>query len=344
MLDDVKMIHQRDASDALGLAAKQWQQLLHNFDVEVPQWDVLNIVVAGMGGSALGPLMATVWPGVRFPMEVLRDYDMPQYVGDRTLVVASSYSGNTEETLSALAQAEQKGAQIAVITSGGKLAEIAKERGYTLLLLPTVTQPRYATFYAFRALITLLERGGVVAGALEDIEQAAKRIAGQTETWLPEVATGNNPAKQLAYEVIGKSVVVYGGPLLWPAAYKWKISFNENAKQVAWWGRLPEFDHNEFVGWSEQPLDKPYCVIELRSWLEHPSITKRYEVAEQMLSGRRPQPHVVDAEGESIIEHMLYASMFGDFVSIYTALLNGLDPSPVALVEEFKKRIARDED
>jgi glucose/mannose-6-phosphate isomerase len=154
------------------------------------------------------------------------------------------------------------------------------------------------------------------------------------------VPTKRNAAKQLALECIGKSVVVYAGPKLFPAAYKWKISFNENAKQVAWCNQFSEFNHNEFIGWSKQPVDKPYTIVELRSTFEHERIQQRFALSDRLLSGCWPQPEVVEAQGTSALQHLLWASMMGDFVTVYTALLNGLDPSPVALVERFKHELA----
>jgi glucose/mannose-6-phosphate isomerase len=137
-------------------------------------------------------------------------------------------------------------------------------------------------------------------------------------------------------ELAGKSPVIYAGPLLAPAAYKWKISFNENAKNVAWWNQFPELNHNEFIGWASHPVDKPYGVIDLRSNLEHPRVQKRFEVTERLLSGLRPAPNVVQAQGETILQQLLWTVAFGDFVSIYLALINGVNPAPVDLVEKFK--------
>ena len=123
---------------------------------------------------------------------------------------------------------------------------------------------------------------------------------------------------------------------MFPAAYKWKISFNENAKHIAWCGAYSEFNHNEFIGWSEQPVDKPYSVIDLRSDLEHPRIQKRFVLSERLLSGRRPTPTVVNAVGSNKIEQLLYCVLLGDFVSLYTAIAGGINPEPVDLVEKFK--------
>jgi glucose/mannose-6-phosphate isomerase len=341
MLDDLKLIHERDREDTLGIAERQNVQLEHVFDIGEHRLDVTNVVYAAMGGSALAALISGVWPSYKLPFEIVRGYDIPAYVSDKTLFIAASYSGNTEETLAALAAAEQKNAKIAVIAAGGKLADIAREKGYPLALLPKAEQPRYAVFYNLRALVTLLEKAGLVAAdsAEAGLHQTAAFLRDSIQAWRPEVPSSKNPAKQIAQELMGKSIVVYSGPKMYPAAYKWKISFNENAKHIAWVNQLPEFNHNEFIGWSKQPIDKPYAVIDLRSNLEHPRVQKRFEVTARLLSGLRPAPIVVQAEGQTLLEQLLWTITFGDFVSLYLALLNGIDPAPVDLVEKFKKAL-----
>ena len=345
MIDDLKYIHEKDKSDALGLAAKEWQQLLAEYKIEpaLKPDHVYNVVFAGMGGSALAALLSKTWPTVKEPFEVVRGYDIPSYVDGDTLFIASSYSGNTEEELSCLGQAAERGATIVVISSGGQLADIAREKGYSLVLIPTHMQPRYATLYSFSALIRILEAVGLVdeGSADKELSKAAKFLEESVKSWLPEVHTKDNPAKELAKDLVGTSIVVYSGPLLAPAAYKWKISLNENAKNLAWWGTYPEFNHNEFIGWTGQPHDKPYSVIELRSSFEHPQVLKRFEVSARLLSGRRPAPQVVEAKGETLLEQLLWTVIFGDFVSIYLALLNGIDPTPVDLIEKFKSEISK---
>ena len=341
MLDDLKMIHERDAQDALGIAEKSWQQLEYTFEVKQERVQAENIVYAGMGGSALAAQISLSWPSYQIPFEIVRNYDIPAYVSSKTYFIASSYSGNTEETLSAIEQAAQKGAHIAVITSGGKLADIAKEKNYPLAIIPAGLQPRHAVFYNLRALITLLEKAGALtaASAEQQLHQSADFLKDKVRAWLPTVPSKDNVAKQIALDVIGKSVVVYAGPKLYPAAYKWKISFNENAKHIAWVNQFSEFNHNEFLGWTKQPVNKPYVVIDLRSNLEHERIQKRFLVTERLLSGMRPAPIVVTAEGETILEQLLWTISLGDFVTLYTALLNGINPTPVDLIEKFKKEL-----
>ena len=233
------------------------------------------------------------------------------------------------------------GAKIVIIAGDGKLVEIAQEKNYPVAVLPTVSQPRYAVLYSFRAFLSVL----VAAQFLDETEvktemqKASDFLKAQTSLWAPTIETTKNPAKKLALDLVGKSIVVYGGPLTYPAAYKWKISFNENAKNIAWVNQFPEFNHNEFLGWTSHPLDKPYAVIDLRSSFEHPQIQKRFEVSAKLLSGKRPASHVVQAEGESILEQLLWLVAMGDFVSLYLALLNGLNPTPVDLIEKFKKEL-----
>lgn len=342
MLDDLKKIHELDQQDALGIAEKEGEQLVHEFALAGSSEfrDIQNVVYGAMGGSALAALLLHSWPQLTLPFEVVRDYSVPAYVNEHTLFIAASYSGNTEETISAIAEAEAKGAQIAVIAGGGKLQQIAEEKGYLFAQLPKAEQPRYAVLYNFRALLQVLETVGVLHEDYRPVmASTAQFLNAAVRAWRPDVATANNPAKQIAQELVGKSVVVYGGPKMYPAAYKWKISCNENAKHIAWANQYPELNHNEFIGWSKQPVDKPYAVVELRSSFEHERVQKRFVVTERLLSGMRPSPIVVTAEGATVLEQLLWCVLFGDFVTIYLALLNGLNPAPVELVEKFKKAL-----
>lgn len=343
MLDDLKYIHERDAQDALGVAEKQWQQLTQDYDVTVEVNETIrNVVLAGMGGSALPAVFLKSWPGLTVPLEIVRDYSLPAYVGKDTLFISSSYSGNTEETLSALDEAEAKGAKIVVIAAGGKLADRARTKQHPLFTIPGGIQPRMSSFYFLAAFVSLLEPLGIIpAGSKQGLHEAAEWLRDRVDAWRPDVKTEDNTAKQLALELMGKSVVVYSGPLLFPAANKWKICFNENAKNVAWCNQYPEFNHNEFIGWSSHPTDKPYAIVEIRSNLEHPRVQKRFEVAERLLSGMRPSPHVVQPKGETPLQQLLWSANMGDFTSLYLALLNGLNPTPVDLVEKLKTELEK---
>jgi len=292
MIDDLKYIHNTDKSDALGVAEKQPSQLLEKFQININKIEANNIVLAGMGGSALAAAITSSWPGHDTPFEIIRGYSVPNYVNQKTLFIASSYSGNTEETLAALQEAEKKQAQIAVIASGGQLVEIASQKGYPLAKLPGSLQPRYAVFYALKALITLLNSAELINNhsALEDLEKATDFVNTSVKSWLPTVPTKNNLAKQIAKEVIGKSAVIYAGPLLGPAAYKWKISFNENAKLVAWCNQFPEFNHNEFIGWSKSQPISPMQSLIFDLILKAPELTRDLKCLKGcfLVSGRHP--------------------------------------------------------
>jgi len=346
MLDDLQMIHERDAADALGIAEKQPEQYLYDFhfDWSAPR-DVWNVVLAGMGGSALAAKAFKQTPGLAVPFEIVQDYVLPDIVTSETLCIASSYSGNTEETVSALeemlAMPEERKPMIVVIACGGKLEEIARANQLPFVQLPGGFQPRHTFGYQYRALAEVFQAARLQNNFIPYLEEIARKLPGHIAQWLPTVHTGDNQAKQIAQECLGKSIVVYSGPKLAAAAYKWKISFNENAKAIAWWNSFPEFNHNEFLGWTKQPENKPYTVIDLRSTFEHPRVQKRFEVSARLLSGMRPEPIVVNGEGESLLEQLLATIAFGDFVSIYLALLAGLNPTPVELIEKFKHELTQ---
>lgn len=342
MLDDMNVIAQRDGSDALGLAAATPEQLLHNFQVQVtqPSTPISNIVFAAMGGSALQAEFITSYPVLTVPFVIVKDYDLPAFVDESTLVIVSSYSGNTEETLSALEQAAEKNAKIVVMTGGGKLLEIAETKGYDHVIIPKAVQPRMAVLYAYRALVELLVAYDVASSeSISALEAVEPRLHAAIAGWVQTVSTAENPAKQLALQLVGKTPIIYAGTHMAPAAYKWKISVNENAKNTAWMGRLPEFNHNEFMGWSSHPVEKPFAVVDLLSSFEHPRTQLRFEVGDRLLSGLRPKAITVTAQGDSVLEHLLYLMLFGDFVTLYLGLLNGVDPSPVVLVEKFKHEL-----
>lgn len=342
MLDDLKFIASRDKSDALGVAQKAPAQLRHNFNVDLGEGgEIANVAFAGMGGSALAANLWLGWTSPNLPIAVVRQYDVPGFVGDQTLFVASSYSGNTEETLSALAQAEARGARIVAMTAGGKLAEIAKKKGYPLFNLPAGLQPRMAVFYNIRAMAELFEGLGLMSELMPQLESAANHLEAALSNWLPDVPTPANPAKEIAEEIAGKTPIIYAGPRLSAAAYKWKISLNETSKNLSWYNQWPEFNHNELMGWTSHPINKPFAPIELISSFEHERVLKRFAISNRLLSGRMPHPTQIQAEGDSLLQHMLWTVLLGDYVSIYLALINNVDPTPVDLIEKLKTELAQ---
>jgi glucose/mannose-6-phosphate isomerase len=341
VLDDLKYIHNRDKSDALGVSENQGQQLDHKFNVDYsPSSSISNIVLAGMGGSALPGVFMSSWPTMTRPFDIVRDYRLPNYVGTDTLFISSSYSGNTEEALSALADAEKRKAQIVVVASGGELARKAEKADYPLYRVPTGIQPRMSSFFFVLAFCEILASAGLIEwNKVDELRATGKWLSDQTKQWRADVPTKDNMAKRLALDIVGKSVIIYSGPLLAGAANKWKICFNENAKNLAWWNFYPELNHNEFIGWTSHPVDKPFAVIELHTSLEHERVKKRFEITDRLLSGKRPAPLRVEAVGESLIQQLMWTTALGDFTSIYLALLNGVDPTPVDLVVKLKQQL-----
>ncbi len=345
MLDDINILNQRDPGGALQIASEQYKQA--NFDAPIVNKEhdnrvIKNVVVAGMGGSALAALLVKTWlkKEINVPFEVIRNYDLPAYVDSNTLLIASSYSGNTEETLSCLEQAELKGAQVGILAAGGKLIDFANIKNIAYIQLPGGMQPRMAVIYNLCALIKLFSNFGIVSiDKINDISSSADWLVEETSRWSSDIPTANNYAKQLAVQAVGKTAVFYGGTLTAPVAYKWKISWNENAKNVAFWNEFPEFNHNEFLGWTSHPVEKPFAVFDIISNFEHPQIIKRFDVSDRLLSGLRPKSTVVNLKGDSLIKQLLWGSILADYVSIYLAILNGVDPVPVVLIEKLKKEL-----
>ena len=343
MLDDLKIIAQRDKGDTIGFAGKQLHQLETDFSLDIEQQDFKHIVYAGMGGSALYADFVRSWPGVKLPYQIIRGYEIPSYVSSDTLFIASSYSGNTEETIACLEQAEECGATIVIIASGGKLQQIAEAKGYPFAKLDSaIPQPRMGAFAGFKALVSVLDAAGVCNEQAPLMKESARALSDVPQQWAVDVPSANNQAKQIAQELMGRSIVVYSGPLLAPVAYKWKISFNENAKNVSWLNQYPELNHNEFIGWTSHPVDKPYAIINLTSPLEHERVQRRFEASDRLLSGQRPHPITVEVQGETRLEQIIWGTLLGDFVSLYLAILNGVDPEPVALVEKLKQELTKE--
>lgn len=345
VLDNANVLAQKDPEGALTIAAEQFEQAVFETTVwnkEHDDREITGIVVTGMGGSPLAALLAKVWlrDCIKIPFEIIRGYDLPSWVGRHTLVIATSYSGNTEETLSALEQAEHCEAQLGIIAAGGKLIDIATGYDVAHVALPTGIQPRMTVIYNLQALVALLENFGVIHGKQREIAELSGWLGRETAYWKADVPTHENYAKQLAEKAVGKTPVIYGGALTAPLAYKWKISWNENAKNTAFWNEYPEFNHNEFIGWTSHPVEKPFVIFDLVSSFEHPQILKRFKISDKLLSGKRPKATTVHLEGETILAQLLWGAILADFVSIYVGILNGVDPTPVELVEKLKRELA----
>lgn len=348
ILDNTNVILQRDPAGALGFISSQFEQAIYDAVVQNSTHDnreIKSIVIAGMGGSALAALMVKTLLNreLDLPIEVVRTYDLPAYVNENTLVVASSYSGNTEETLSALAQARERGAQVSIIASGGELINIAQANNIAYVQLPSGAQPRMATIYNLRGLFAVLEVFNVVSDKFSnELSSLSGWLQSETANWTPEVPSESNLAKQLALKSVGTTPVIYGSPLTASLAYKWKISWNENAKNTAFWNEYPEFNHNEFMGWSSHPVEKPFTVFDLRSSFDSARVAQRFDLSDRLLSGKRPAAVPVELKGESILAQLVWGAILADFASTYTAILNNVDPTPVVLIEKLKQELAND--
>ncbi len=347
MLDDENILKQRDSGGALEVAASEWQQASYAATIEQGDHDgraIHKVVLAGMGGSALAALLVKSWLNdvIAIPFEVVREYTLPKYVDESTLVIVSSCSGNTEETLSCLDDAVAQNAQIAILTSGGTLLERAKKGDITYITLPDRSQlePRMTTIAQIRSLARLLAHFGIIDEKyFVQIAEASDWLHSESELWAKTVNVERNYAKLMALIAVGKTPVFYGGSLMAPLAYKWKISWNENAKNIAFWNTIPESNHNEFIGWTSHPIEKPFVVFDLVSELEHPRIQKRFNLNDRLLSGMRPKSNVIPIQGTSVIEQLLWGCILADYVSIYVAILNGVDPTRVDLIEKLKKEM-----
>lgn len=347
MLDNMNLLKQRNPSDTLGAVSQVPAQARHEVVVQLPAEAglVRHVVIAGMGGSALAADMVKVLVAQQLsvPVEIVKGYALPGYVSPETLVIAVSHSGNTEETLCCYQQARQTGCQLMALSTGGQLTQRAVQDNVPHVVVPTGSQPRMSTVYHLRGLLALLAHAGVTDRQLYDqVSQQAEWLEQEIAAWAPDVPASRNLAKQLAGQLVGKTPVFYAGELTWPLAYKWKISWNESAKNVAFWDQYPEFNHNEFIGWSSHPVDKPFAVVDLRSQLERPRIRERMELSDRLLSGLRPKALAVELQGETLVQQLLWGLSLGDMASIYGAVLNGVDPEPVALVEQLKKQLSPD--
>ncbi len=303
-----------------------------------------QIVVLGMGGSAIAAdvVQALINAECPVPFTVVRDYELPGFVDAQTLVIGSSYSGQTEETLVAFDQARRAGSMLVAITTGGRLREMAERAGAPVLLFHYPAQPRAAFGYSFMLLLGLLQRLGFAADRTPDLAPTVDLLRRLRTILGPDNRTESNPALQLAQALQGRIVCVYGGGLMGPVARRWKGQVNENSKNWAEFDLLPELHHNAVVGY-EHPAALPnvVAVVLLHSTLNHPRIRLRTQITADLLRRRGIPHHTVEAQGETSLAHVLSAIYIGDFVSYYLALLNGVDPSTIEAINYLKNELAR---
>lgn len=308
-----------------------------------------NVIIAGMGGSAIGgDLLRSIFePHLEMPVGVSRDYHLPGYVGRETLVIAASYSGNTEETLASYDVARKAGAAMLAVTTGGELAARAKRDGVPVVAIPGGLQPRAAVGYSFVPLVVVAGRLGLMSERLlDDIDEMIAVLTGVRDECNPEVAQSDNRAKALAAQWAGSIPVIYGSHAeRGVVAYRWKTQINENAKAFAACGVLPELDHNEVVGWSGHGVqtrpEHALSVAFLRDAREPEQIRRRVELTKQIVEKSAARVAEVWPAGESVLARTMSLVYIGDFASCYLAYVYGEDPTPVKVIDWLKAELAR---
>ncbi len=304
--------------------------------------DVRNITVTGMGGSAIGGDLAAALLAdeLKIPMSVHRDYGVPAYVGRDSLVIASSYSGNTEETLSAFDAAKQRGAKILALTTGGKVAELAKSGGYPIVTFSYKAQPRAALGYSLGLVLGCLVRLGVVRDLGADIEAALADLA-KLEERVHEGAR-TNEAKKLATDLYGRIPFSYGAGVMGVMARRVKGQFNENAKNWSAFDVMSELNHNAVVGFSHPAIARDaLTVLLLRSDRDNPRHKIRFDVTAELLDRASIRHTTLRFGGQSMLSEVLQMTMFTDYVTFYLSILNGADPSEVRSIDYLKDRLAK---
>jgi glucose/mannose-6-phosphate isomerase len=298
-----------------------------------------GLVVAGMGGSSVGGRLAAgaLGPRLRRPLALAMGYDIPPWIGEETLVLCSSYSGSTEETVATYDAARAAGAPRIVATTGGQLAERAREDGVPVVPLPGGFQPRAAVGYS---LVTALEAAALCGAApslRDEIEGAAALASELAREWSPD-GDEDNDAKRIARALQGSIPVITGAGLTASVAYRWKTQINENAELPAFAGKLPEHDHNEIVGWSG--ADGRLGAVFLEDPFGDARAARRIDVTSEIAASGAAVVERVTARGETRLERLVSLVLLGDLVSLYLAVLRGVDPVHVSAIDTLKERLA----
>jgi glucose/mannose-6-phosphate isomerase len=305
-------------------------------------WDSPGgLVVAGMGGSAIGGSLARACLGDQSsrPIFVERGYALPPWTTPETTVLCASYSGNTEETLAAFEAAGFLGAKRIVITTGGKLAEEARRDNVPVIPVPGGFQPRAAVGYMTVAALEVAALCGAGPRMASQIDVAAAHLDELCAQWGPD-APADNDAKVLARALHGSVPVIVGSGLTTPIAYRWKTQVNENAKTPAYVVDLPEMDHNEIVGWQGASALGRFSAVFLDDCDNHPRIGDRIELTSELIAPHAHTVQRVPTVGQGTVERVMSLVLLGDLVSLYLAVLQGIDPTPVEVIESLKSRLA----
>lgn len=303
-----------------------------------------NIVIVGMGGSAIGGEILKDWLRETLPIsiEVCRDYVLPAFVNKNTLVLANSYSGNTEETLTAFLSAIKRNCKVLAVTSGGQLETFCKKLQVPHVIIPSGLQPRVAIPYMFFPLPVLLVKLGILSNIDSELEEAIYVLENVAKANASNVLSEDNKAKQLATELLGTIPVVYGFRQYTCIAHRLKAQFNENSKIHSRSNIFPELNHNETVGYdAPEDLNKKQSVILIRDPKEPPEIRNRIETTSNLVLRNAKKVMEIEAYGEGKLAKMLSVMCIGDYTSVYLAILQNKDPTPVKIIDKVKAELAK---
>ncbi len=329
--------------DLAGQCRKAWR-IVEKWEPPILSPPPRAVIVAGMGGSAIGGdlLAALARDLATVPIFVHRNYGLPTWAGPPTLVLASSYSGNTEETLSSAAEAFRRGAPLVAVTTGGELARHASEWGASLLSFDYPAQPREALGYSFLLLLGILVRLDLLPDLSPEVEESISVLEALRAEVEPAVPLERNPAKALAFWLYGSLPTIYGSDLLSPVARRWKGQFNENSKSWAFFEELPEMDHNAITGTANPPsFSGRVRALFLTSEQDHPRNRLRQEVTRRLFEEAGVPCCTVAGRGKSPLAQMLSTILLGDAISYYLAMLYRADPTAIPAIHALKRALAQ---
>jgi len=304
-----------------------------------------NIVVVGMGGSAIGGSLVSDIASLEngLPILTAREYTVPRWVNKKTLVIVSSHSGNTEETVSAFYSAINAKAKIIVMTAGGTLKKVASDNNVPILYLPDNTEPRSSIGYSFIGLLGLLCSLGHLSVNQSDLKIAVTKMQEHISHLGSTIPYNQNKAKTLAVDLYQRMLIIYGAGILNGVARRWKTQVNENAKTWAVFEKLPEATHNSIEGYSfPSNINNKVSIILIKSSFIDPRILRKYDLLKEQLGNQGIHHIEIEAEGDNAISHMLSMILLGDYISYYLGLLNSINPSPTQVLQAMKDQLNKE--